>query len=204
MTIAAPTPALNRSRTPDPSLVALLQRVVDDCDRWLPLVRFDTDERYWVRLDMPEDVDTYIHRIGRTGRAGKEGVAISFITSEEEYLIKEFELRTGMRIEERDVPEAEEGTKDTIRRVVDYDQISDVFGMCRFEVNLGKNDGVGKVSLADFIIRAAKVRDFAIGKIEVGPDMSVVEVHKDFGNRMLMDLTKVKFKGKKVNVRVVQ
>lgn len=48
MTITAPTPALNRSRTPDPSLVALLQRVVDDCDRWLPLVRFDTDERYWV------------------------------------------------------------------------------------------------------------------------------------------------------------
>lgn len=46
MTITAPTPALNRSRTPDPSLVALLQRVVDDCDRWLPLVRFDTDERY--------------------------------------------------------------------------------------------------------------------------------------------------------------
>ena len=162
------------------------------------------DISYVVNYDMPEDVDTYIHRIGRTGRAGKEGVAISFITSEEEYLIKEFELRTGMRIEERDVPEAEEGTKDTIRRVVDYDQISDVFGMCRFEVNLGKNDGVGKVSLADFIIRAAKVRDFAIGKIEVGPDMSVVEVHKDFGNRMLMDLTKVKFKGKKVNVRVVQ
>lgn len=60
MTITAPTPALNRSRTPDPSLVALLQRVVDDCDRWLPLVRFDTDERYWVRLDVPEDVDVWL------------------------------------------------------------------------------------------------------------------------------------------------
>ncbi len=162
------------------------------------------DISYVVNYDMPEDVDTYIHRIGRTGRAGKEGVAISFITSEEEYLIKEFELRTGMRIEERDVPEAEEGTRDTIRRVVDYDQISDVFGMCRFEVNLGKNDGMGKVSLADFIIRSAKIRDFAIGKIEVGPDSSVVEVHKDFGNRMLMDLPKVRFNGKRINVKVAQ
>lgn len=162
------------------------------------------DISYVVNYDMPEDVDTYIHRIGRTGRAGKEGVAVSFITSEEEYLIKEFELRTGMVIEKRDVPEAEEGTKDTIRKVVDYDQISDVFGMCKFEINIGKKDGVGKVSLADFIIRNAKVRDFAIGKIEVNPDYSVIEVHKDFGNRMTMDLPRAKYRGKKVYVKVIQ
>lgn len=162
------------------------------------------DISYVVNYDMPEDVDTYIHRIGRTGRAGKEGIAVSFITSEEEYLIKEFELRTGMKIEKRDVPEAEEGSRDTIRRVVDYDQISDVFGMCKFKVNLGKDDGLGKVSLADHIIRAAAVRDFAIGKIEVGASSSIVEVHKDFGNRMLMDLPKAKFKGKRVTVKVIQ
>jgi len=162
------------------------------------------DISYVVNYDMPEDVDTYIHRIGRTGRAGKEGIAISFITTEEEYLIKEFELRTGMVIEKRDVPETEEGTRDTIRRVVDYDQISDVFGMCKFEINLGKKDGVGKVSLADHIIRVAKVREFSIGKIQIGEDYSIVEVHKDFGNRMTMDLPKVKFKGKKVMVRVIQ
>jgi ATP-dependent RNA helicase DeaD len=32
----------------------------------------------------------------------------------------------------------------------------------------------------------------------------VVEVHKDFGNRMTMDLTKAKHKSKKVTVRVIQ
>ena len=162
------------------------------------------DITYVVNYDMPDDVDTYIHRIGRTGRAGKEGVAVSFITSEEEYLIKEFELRTGMVIEKRDVPESEEGVKDTIRRVVDYDQISDVFGMCRFEINLGKKDGLGKVSLADFIIRSARIREVAVGKVVLGDESSVVEVHKDFGNRMTMDLPKIKFKGKVVRVRVIQ
>ncbi|MDR0888141.1 MAG: DEAD/DEAH box helicase [Candidatus Methanoplasma sp.] len=162
------------------------------------------DISYVVNYDMPEDVDTYIHRIGRTGRAGKEGIAVSFITAEEEYLIREFELRTEMKIEKRDVPDAEEGAKDTIRRVVDYDQISDVYGMVKFELNLGKDDGIGKVSLADFIIRAARIRDFAIGKINVGPTSSVVEVHKDFGNRMTMDVPKMKYRGKKVFVRVIQ
>ena len=162
------------------------------------------DISYVINYDMPEDIETYIHRIGRTGRAGKEGVAISFVTTEEEYLIREFELRTEMKIERRDVPEGEEGTKDTIRRVVDYDQLSDVYGMVKFEINLGKNDGLGKVSLAEHLIRAAKIRDFAIGKIELGPESSVVEVHKDFGNRMTMDLPKVKFKNKRVTVKVVQ
>ena len=162
------------------------------------------DITYVVNYDMPDDIDTYIHRIGRTGRAGKEGTAVSFVTSEEEHLIREFEMRTGMDIEKRDVPEAEPGQKDTIKKVIDYDQISDVFGMCKFEVNLGKNDGFGKVAIADFIIRNARVRDVSIGKINVGPESSIVEVHKDFGSRMTMDLPKAKFKNKKIQVRVIQ
>ena len=160
------------------------------------------DITYVINYDMPDDVDTYVHRIGRTGRAGKEGTAVSFVTSEEQHLVKEFELRTDMQIEKRDVPE-EEGMKDTVKKVIDYDQISDVFGMVRFEVNLGKNDGYGKVSLADFIIRNARVRDAAIGKIQLGADSSIVEVHKDFGNRMTMDLTKCKHKGKHIQVKVI-
>ncbi len=161
------------------------------------------DIGYVINYDMPDDIDTYIHRIGRTGRAGKEGIAVSFVTSEEEHLVREFELRTGMSIEKRDVPE-EDGMKDTVRKVIDYDQISDVFGMVKFEVNLGKDDGYGKVSLADFIIRNARIRDAAIGKIQVGPESSVVEVHRDFGNRMTMDLTKCKHKGKHITVKVLQ
>ena len=161
------------------------------------------DITYVINYDMPEDVDTYVHRIGRTGRAGKEGTAVSFVTSEEQHLVREFELRTEMTIEKREVPE-EEGMKDTVKKVIDYDQLSDVFGMVKFEVNLGKNDGYGKVSLADFIIRNARVRDAAIGKIQLGADSSIVEVHKDFGNRMTMDLTKCKHKGKHITVKVVE
>ncbi len=162
------------------------------------------DITYVINYDMPDDIDTYIHRIGRTGRAGREGTAVSFVTSEEEHLVKEFEMRTGMEIEKREVPEAEPGSKDTIRKVVDYDQISDVFGMCKFEINLGKKDGLKKVGLADLIIKNARVRDVSIGRITLGDDSSIVEVHKDFGNRMTMDLPKTKYKGKQIRVKVIQ
>ncbi|VDQ01829.1 unnamed protein product [Trichobilharzia regenti] len=41
------------------------------------------------------DWETYLHRIGRSGRFGKEGVAVNFITSDEMYLIKELESQFG-------------------------------------------------------------------------------------------------------------
>lgn len=160
------------------------------------------DVSYVINYDMPDDLDTYIHRIGRTGRAGRVGTAVSFVTSAEEYLIREFELRTGMKIEKREVPE-EEGMKDSIRKVTDYDQLSDPFGMVRFEINLGKNDKVGKVSLADYICRTGRIMDAAVGKIQLGLNASVVEVHRDFGNRMLMDVPRTKYRGKQIKVRVL-
>ncbi|MFA6680368.1 MAG: DEAD/DEAH box helicase [Candidatus Methanomethylophilaceae archaeon] len=161
------------------------------------------DIGYVINYDMPDTVDAYIHRIGRTGRAGKEGVAVSFVTSDEEHFVREFELRTGMPIVRREVPK-EEGMKDTVRRVIDYDQLADVFGMVKFEVNLGKDDGYGKVSLAEFVIRNARVRDAAIGKIQIGSESSVVEVHRDYASRMTMDLPRCKHKGKSIEVKVIQ
>ena len=46
------------------------------------------DVTHVINFDIPEDPEVYVHRIGRTGRAGKEGVAITFITAREMYLLK--------------------------------------------------------------------------------------------------------------------
>lgn len=162
------------------------------------------DITFVINYDTPDDVETYIHRIGRTGRAGKEGIAISFVTAEEEHLIHEFELRTEMSIEEMEVPDNEGDSRDTIRKVVDFDQSADVFGMVKFEINVGKKDGFGKVGLSEFIVRNARIMEYSIGNIDIGPDSSIVEVHKDFGRKMTMDLTKMRFDGKRITVYVVQ
>ncbi|MEM7391871.1 MAG: DEAD/DEAH box helicase [Verrucomicrobiota bacterium] len=44
-----------------------------------------------VNFDMPEDPETYVHRIGRTGRAGARGEALSFCAHEEHKLLKDIE-----------------------------------------------------------------------------------------------------------------
>jgi ATP-dependent RNA helicase RhlE len=64
-----------------------------------------SDVSHVINFDMPEDSTIYIHRIGRTGRADKEGISISFITEAEQKLQSEVETLMGIKIEINDSPE---------------------------------------------------------------------------------------------------
>jgi ATP-dependent RNA helicase DeaD len=57
-----------------------------------------------INYDMPHDNETYVHRIGRTGRAGRSGVAILFVTPKESRLLTGLERHTRQRIEKVNVP----------------------------------------------------------------------------------------------------
>ncbi|MGE4548814.1 MAG: DEAD/DEAH box helicase [Intestinibacillus sp.] len=55
---------------------------------------------YVINFDLPEIPETYVHRIGRTGRAGMEGTAISFCDGAQMSYLIDIEELTGKRIEE--------------------------------------------------------------------------------------------------------
>lgn len=57
-----------------------------------------------INYDVPNDVEAYVHRIGRTGRAGRSGVAILFITPRERKMMREIERFTGSSIKPMKVP----------------------------------------------------------------------------------------------------
>lgn len=57
-----------------------------------------------INYDLPHDNETYVHRIGRTGRAGRSGVTILFVTPKESRLINNIERHTRQRIEKVTVP----------------------------------------------------------------------------------------------------
>ncbi len=48
-----------------------------------------------INYDLPDVVETYVHRIGRTGRAGHTGRAVSFCTEEEHMLVRDIQKLTG-------------------------------------------------------------------------------------------------------------
>ena len=49
---------------------------------------------------MPKDKETYIHRIGRTGRFGRKGAAINFITTTDKIMLQKIEETYSIKIED--------------------------------------------------------------------------------------------------------
>jgi len=48
--------------------------------------------------NLPEDAEDYVHRIGRTGRAGEKGISISFACEDDAFLLPEIEKYIGMKL----------------------------------------------------------------------------------------------------------
>lgn len=61
-----------------------------------------------VNFDVPWQPDDYVHRIGRTGRAGAKGIAITIATREDSEAVAQIEKLTGIKIPRAGQPEAEE------------------------------------------------------------------------------------------------
>jgi ATP-dependent RNA helicase DeaD len=57
-----------------------------------------------INYDIPQDVETYIHRIGRTGRAGRKGCAILFAKSSDLRMLKQIERHTKQQVEKINLP----------------------------------------------------------------------------------------------------
>ncbi|GAA1174153.1 ATP-dependent RNA helicase DeaD [Corynebacterium glaucum] len=61
-----------------------------------------------LNYDIPNDTESYVHRIGRTGRAGRTGEAILFVTPRERRMLRSIERVTNAKIEEMDLPTVDE------------------------------------------------------------------------------------------------
>jgi len=59
-------------------------------------------------FDIPHDEEYYVHRIGRTGRAGKKGSAFTLVSGKEYYKLKSIQKYTKTQIEQRQVPSADD------------------------------------------------------------------------------------------------
>ncbi|GAK10987.1 LOW QUALITY PROTEIN: cold-shock DEAD-box protein A [Geomicrobium sp. JCM 19039] len=61
-----------------------------------------------INYDIPQDPESYVHRIGRTGRAGKKGQALTLVTPREMKHLRSIEKEIKMQIPTRDIPTIEE------------------------------------------------------------------------------------------------
>lgn len=83
-----------------------------------------------VNYDIPQDNEYYVHRIGRTARAGREGTAISFVTSRDYNNLRDIQKYTKTTIERKlmptlkDIRENQDSkTLNELRRIMDHENL---------------------------------------------------------------------------------
>jgi len=154
------------------------------------------DLSHVINYAVPQEVESYVHRIGRTGRAGKEGTAITFITPQEYRIIDDI----GQILIDNDYDKFKKLAKDllnmeeaenivasllklTYSDVLDesnYNEISPVkmedTGKTRLFIAMGRKDGMTPKKLVDFIVKKAKVKQAYIKNAEVYDAFSFVSV----------------------------
>lgn len=165
-----------------------------------------------INFDMPPEAETYVHRIGRTGRAGKRGTALSFVMREDRKLMKEIENLTLIPMEEIPAPTRDEmddvfsGIKELSRPVMakknsrknDVPVKEKVFVVA--EMNVGKEDGLSRPSIAQMIKEHTTVPKKSIGDIYVGERTSTLQIEKRYFSKTEDGLSKCDVNGKSIKL----
>lgn len=107
--------------------------------------------------DMPQDMEYYVHRIGRTGRAGRKGKAISLITPRERYKIRSLEDYCSTRIKEKTMPTASSAMTvkayKTVSDAVEYCEGKDLTPYMKIVYKRCLDDGVEPLEIAAAFLR---------------------------------------------------
>ena len=142
-----------------------------------------------VNYELPTDADTYLHRIGRTGRAGRDGLALSLVAQNERNRAALIEERQGEAIhyqriapldgKPRGVPEA---------------------AMATLRLDAGRTDKLRPGDIVGALTGEAGLHKDAIGKIDVFPTRSYVAIARKQAKGALEELRAGKIKGRRVRV----
>lgn len=84
------------------------------------------DLTHVINYGLPDDIESYTHRSGRTGRAGKKGTSISIIHSREKFKVRQIEKQIGKEFVDGTLPTAEEICKKQLYKAMDNIMKADV------------------------------------------------------------------------------
>ena len=123
-----------------------------------------------INYDIPQDVDSYVHRIGRTGRAGREGKALTLMTPREFKLLRMIEESIGKRIQKSLLPTLAELKARQQSRIVDklLNEMDDVGAQFESLANelLEQHDSVQLIAAALKVIGSELVGDQELSSID--------------------------------------
>ncbi|MEH7376261.1 MULTISPECIES: DEAD/DEAH box helicase [Bacillaceae] len=162
-----------------------------------------------INYDVPMEKESYVHRTGRTGRAGNEGKAITFATPYEGKFVRAIERYIGFEIPKMEAPKpaevarAKEAFEEKIsgRRVVRNNKTARINqGITKLHFNGGKKKKMRAVDFVGTIAKIPGVTADDIGIITIQDQMTYVDILNGKGSLVLQAMENATIKGKKLKV----
>ncbi|MEJ6581365.1 MAG: ATP-dependent RNA helicase DbpA [Akkermansiaceae bacterium] len=146
-----------------------------------------------INYDLPEQAEIYLHRIGRTGRAGANGIAISLVEDERDWRLEDIEEFTEQKIEILDHSDIENLSLDNLMK-----QLSEGPRMETILISGGRKDKVRKGDILGALTgKAGGLSGEEIGKIEIHEKLSYVAVSQRVISEAVSCLNTGRIKGKR-------
>ena len=147
-----------------------------------------------VNYELPHDIDSYRHRIGRTARAGKTGLALNLVTPREMHRAHELE-----KLELEKYPDAKlQWSKLSASNAKAKDGLPAT--MATLRIDGGKTDKLRAGDILGALTGDAGLKGEAIGKIDIFPTRSYVAVARGLADKALNRLRAGGIKGRKFRV----
>ena len=142
-----------------------------------------------INYELPRDQDTYVHRIGRTGRAGKEGVSLTIFTEKERFKLAQL----GQRMDQ----------------VFEYESIDSLPNnritpqkpeFITLYISGGRKDKLRKGDILGALTKTAGINGQDVGQIDVAERSSFVAIKQEQARNAASRLNQSKIKGRKYKV----
>ena len=152
-----------------------------------------------INYDVPMEKESYVHRTGRTGRAGNKGKAITFATPSDSKLLKTIETYIGFENPVREAP------AEKIIAAIGVENNKNIHitkGILKLHFNGGKKKKLRAVDFVGTIAKLPGVSVDDIGVIDIQDNLTYVEILNGKGSLVMKTMAETTIKGKKLKVRV--
>ena len=159
-----------------------------------------------INFELPVEKEAYVHRIGRCGRAGAKGKAISFCVKEKDNLLNDIEELIGFKLPICYIPGKEQIEKESVellqskpKRKKEKAKIINT-NITKIYLNGGKKKKLRAGDIVGAICNIDGVSSDDIGIIDIQESVSYVDILNGKGKKVIEELKNMTIKGKKITI----